>query len=151
MSTKVASAGLRTQLAAVPWRMINGDVEILMITSRLSRHWLIPKGWPMNGKTNAQAAAREAYEEAGVKGTISRKPIGRYRYQKLLADGTALPCFVDVYALRVEKELASWPEADDRERLWVTPDEAARVVFEPDLAAFLGSVSQSAIVESIAD
>lgn len=151
MSTDTASTDLRTQLAALPWREVDGQLEVLMITSRSSRHWLIPKGWPMRGKTNAQAAAREAYEEAGVKGTTSREPIGQYHYKKLLADGSAVPCFVDVYTLRVEAELASWPEADARERLWMTPEDAREAVYEPGLAELLATISDRVIVGSVPD
>jgi len=66
MSPKITTLVPRTQLAALPWRRTGEQLEVLMITSRLSRHWLIPKGWPMKGKTDAEAAAREAYEEAGI-------------------------------------------------------------------------------------
>ncbi len=150
MPSKITSLGPRIQLAALPWRRTGEQIELMMITSRLSRHWLIPKGWPMKGKTNAQAAAREAFEEAGVKGVIAAEPLGRYDYDKLLPDGSSVPCQVEVYALQVEKELPKWPEARDREREWMPPEQAAALAFEAGLGRFLATLSSESVVGATA-
>lgn len=129
------------QLAALPWRVADtGGIEVLLVTSRVSQHWLLPKGWPMTGKSLPQAAAQEALEEAGVSGKLHRKPCGTYRYQKLLKDGvTMVPCTVVCFDLRVTRERPEWPEAHQRTRQWFGLAEAARLVFEPDLARLLAS------------
>lgn len=130
------------QLAALPWRVSDdGQLEIMMVTSRISRHWLIPKGWPMAGKSDSVAALQEAFEEAGIKGKAASKPIGRYTYVKLMKDGTSVPCIVKVYGMKVIEELAAWPEMAQRERRWFTPEQAAAAVTETGLAQFLASLT----------
>lgn len=128
------------QLAALPWRK-NGDgtLQILMVTSRTSQRWLLPKGWPMAGKSLLQAAAQEAFEEAGVTGKMRRKPAGQYRYDKLMKDGTIVPCTVACFGMKVAEQLSEWPEAAQRERQWFSLPDAALAVFEPDLARMLAS------------
>ncbi|HTJ56498.1 MAG TPA: NUDIX hydrolase [Devosiaceae bacterium] len=149
MSPEVSARLPRMQLAALPWRRLEAQFEVLMITSRLSRHWLIPKGWPMKGRNDAEAAAREAYEEAGVKGAISRAALGSYQYSKQLSDGTGILCRVEVYPLQVERELSKWPEAGGRKRRWMTLAEAAAVAFEPGLANFLFGLDDEAILSTL--
>jgi 8-oxo-dGTP pyrophosphatase MutT (NUDIX family) len=128
----------RWQAAAVPWRRSPaGEVELLLITSRETRRWVIPKGWPIKGLTSAGTAAREAYEEAGVTGRPSKKKIGSYHYDKRLRSGRIQHVRVSVFALTVEVEQAAWPEAGQRERRWMSPAEAAGLVQEPELAEIL--------------
>ena len=86
---------------------------------------------------DSAAAALEAFEEAGVKGNVSGKPIGRYNYTKIIGPGFALPCMVEVYPLEVKKHMKDWPEKSQRERLWMSPSEAANRVAEPALAEIL--------------
>ena len=95
-----------SQVAALPFRIKDGKVEVLLVTSRETKRWLIPKGWPMKGKKPHKAAAQEA-EEAGVKGEIKQKPLGYYDYWKRRATHFDL-CRVDVYPLEVSKQLRSW-------------------------------------------
>jgi 8-oxo-dGTP pyrophosphatase MutT (NUDIX family) len=121
------------QYAALPWRLLGNTLQILLITSRRTRRWIIPKGWPMDGCKPTVCAAREAEEEAGVTGEISKTPIGQYRYMKLLRDGVELPCRVEVFALKVTQESAEWDEMDARERRWCSVSEAAGAVLEPQL------------------
>jgi 8-oxo-dGTP pyrophosphatase MutT (NUDIX family) len=129
------------QLAALPWRLVDGGkIEFMMVTSRISKHWLVPKGWPISGKSAPGAALQEAFEEAGIKGKMGSKPLGKYNYLKVLKDGSSIPCVVKVYGMRVTEELADWPEKLQRERRWFAPHEAAGLVTEPGLAAFLASV-----------
>ena len=139
----MANASKRTrlsetrQVAALPWRLEDGQRRILMITSRETRRWVIPKGGRMVGKTDPEAAAQEALEEAGVKGDIKDHSIGVFRYAKGLKDGGQRLCVVSVYPLEVLIQLGAWPEAHQRERRWMTPAEAAEAVHEPDLAALI--------------
>ena len=139
----MANASKRTrlsetrQVAALPWRLEDGQRRILMITSRETRRWVIPKGGRMVGKSDPEAAAQEALEEAGVKGDIKDHSIGVFRYAKGLKDGGQRLCVVSVYPLEVLIQLGAWPAAHQRERRWMTPAEAAEAVHEPDLAALI--------------
>lgn len=122
------------QYAALPWRRRkNGEVEIMLITSRETRRWVIPKGWPMITLAAHDAAAQEAFEEAGVRGPVGEIPVGAFRYRKRLKTGRTQLCRVDVFALAVTSEAKTWPEQRQRQRRWVTAAEAARMVDEPGL------------------
>ncbi len=126
------------QLAALPWRRLpDGAVRILLITSRETRRWVIPKGWPMAGRTPAKAAAQEAYEEAGVSGDPAPRSIGGYVYDKRLKSGELQPVMVEVYPLEVFVEQMAFPEQGQREKLWTTVDDAADKVDEPELKALI--------------
>ncbi|HEY3947851.1 NUDIX hydrolase [Phenylobacterium sp.] len=130
----------RAQFAALPWRFDpKGAVEVLLITSRDSRRWIIPKGWPMKGKKSARCAAQEAFEEAGVRGHVSKRPAGDYAYEKRLKNGRLQKVRVQVFPLRVEDEAESFLEAGQREKLWLPPVEAARKVDEPELMVLLAT------------
>jgi 8-oxo-dGTP pyrophosphatase MutT (NUDIX family) len=124
------------QFAALPYRDRHG-LEILLLTSRDTRRWVIPKGWPMKGLPPHGAAACEAIEEAGVVGRVSKKPIGKFEYVKRLTDGAPLQCSVDVFSLKVAKQLAVWPEREERTAHWFAPEEASELVDEPDLRALI--------------
>ncbi|WP_395444259.1 NUDIX hydrolase [Caulobacter sp. UC70_42] len=134
--------GKRRQVAALPWRGEGEALRVLLVSSRETRRWVIPKGWPMKDKADAAAAAQEAYEEAGVVGVIAEQPIGEYEYLKKLKSGAARLVKVDVYPLEVTTELQSWPEKGQRTLDWMTPVEAALAVQEPALreliARFVG-------------
>lgn len=135
------------QVAALPWRRCGRDeVEVLLITSRTSRRWLIPKGWPIAGKSAAEAALQEAFEEAGVRGEANLSPVGCYSYDKLLKDGTALPCQVTVYAMNVQKELDDWPELGQRERRWMSLAQARTLIHEPQLQALLAAATAAGLL-----
>lgn len=121
------------QYAALPWRLRGEAVQILLVTSRRTRRWIIPKGWPMDGVTPTEAAAQEAFEEAGVRGAIDKAAVGQYRYMKLRRDGMELPTRVEVFALKVTEESPDWDEMDARERRWCSVSEAAEAVLEPQL------------------
>jgi 8-oxo-dGTP pyrophosphatase MutT (NUDIX family) len=123
-----------TQIAALPFRSSGkGMIDVLLVTSRETGRWIIPKGWPMKGKKPHKAAAQEALEEAGVEGSIAKSPVGHYTYWKRKADHFVL-CRVEVFALKVEKQLADWREKDQRQTRWVPYHEAADLVVEPALA-----------------
>lgn len=130
---KSNGGGKRRQVAALPWRGEGEALRILLVSSRETRRWVIPKGWPMKGKTDFAAAAQEAYEEAGLDGVIAEKPAGEYEYLKRLKSGAAKLVKVDVFPLQVTGEHLNWPEKGQRTLQWMTPVEAALAVQEPDL------------------
>ncbi len=128
---------VRMQLAALPWRLRRGKVQVLLITSRTTRRWIVPKGWPIDGRTPAQAAATEAWEEAGARGTASPICIGIYSYTKGMEVDPDLPVMVAVYPFEVRALAAGWPEAGQRRRKWLSRRKAAGRVDEPELAALI--------------
>jgi 8-oxo-dGTP pyrophosphatase MutT (NUDIX family) len=129
------------QYGAIPIRLGARDqLEILLLTSRGTGRWVIPKGWPMRNRTPAGTARREAYEEAGVKGQLwSRKPVGAYRYFKDDEKFTG-EILVRVFVLTVEEQKKDWPERGERKTRWFPVRGAAAIVAEPDLAKLLRSV-----------
>ena len=127
----------KTQYAALPWRKTDGSVEVLLITSRETGRWVIPKGWPMKGISAHHAAAREAFEEAGVTGLPLSKSLGIYHYDKRLRTGRTQHVRVFVFPLAVAAEHDSWPEQAERDRRWVSPGESAAMVDEPELRRLL--------------
>lgn len=130
----------REQIAAMPLRWKGGAVQVLMVTSRDTGRWVVPKGWTMKDVKPWAAAAIEALEEAGAKGHISREAFGTYGYQKGLDDGTFIPCRVRVYPMIVDRLKSSWKERDQRTREWFNVAEAAELVDEPELAELLLSL-----------
>ncbi|HEX7107677.1 MAG TPA: NUDIX hydrolase, partial [Aestuariivirga sp.] len=135
MHRELNNAAPSQQYAALPWRKAQG-VEILLITSRETRRWVIPKGWPMPGRSAAESAAQEAYEEAGIRGQMTEQAIGQYGYSKRLRSGAKKRFRVDVFAMETEV-LDLWPEAHERARQWLSPEEALTLVDEPELAALI--------------
>ena len=121
------------QYAALPYRHAGRRLEILLITSRETRRWVIPKGWPMKGIGPQDAAAAEAAEEAGLMGEIAADPIGSYRYLKRMKDGQTLPVQVIVFPLLVESQDDHWKEKEQRQFNWFRYQQAASLVAEPNL------------------
>jgi 8-oxo-dGTP pyrophosphatase MutT (NUDIX family) len=154
---KNKDAGLLQQLALVPETLFKGaflqqygavcfryvgdeeQIEILLITSRESRRWVLPKGWPIKKRKPFQTAAIEAFEEAGVEGSVRKKPIGRYTYLKELGPDTVSPCIVELFQIEVKGLTADFKERGERVLAWVSPDEAARRVRELELKSLLVS------------
>jgi 8-oxo-dGTP pyrophosphatase MutT (NUDIX family) len=136
----------RHQYAALPVRFTGeGKMQVLLLTSRDTRRWVLPKGWPMRKLSPAAAAAREAYEEAGLVGTIQDEtPIGHYQYNKKGGDGSSTRVRVGVFLFRVSRQLPIWPEQAERETCWYHPEEAAERVDEPKLAAMLRALVYTA-------
>lgn len=129
-------AQVRTQFGALCYRVKQDKVQILMITSRTTRRWIIPKGWPMNNATPHQAAVTEAWEEAGVNGKIRGNTLGIYSYVKR-DDGARTPCVVIVFAVKVRSLASDFPEKGQRKRKWVSRKRAAAMVAEPELAQMI--------------
>jgi 8-oxo-dGTP pyrophosphatase MutT (NUDIX family) len=125
----------RVQLGALPYRFdLETGVEVLLVTSRGTRRWIIPKGWPIKGFKPARTAAREAYEEAGVRGRVAGRPLGRYIYEKRLEERSAsFPCEVQVFPLLVKKQLKKWPECKQRTVRWFPVPKAAALIKDDNL------------------
>jgi 8-oxo-dGTP pyrophosphatase MutT (NUDIX family) len=135
MVTREAEGEWPVQTGALPWRLAsNNAVEVLLVTGRRSGRWTIPKGWPMPGKSLAEAAEQEAFEEAGVKGTIDPNPIGTFRYVKQFSVVGDVEVNIVVHPLWVDRELSKWPEIGERKRKWFTPKDAAKRVDSPELS-----------------
>ena len=128
----------RIQVAALCTRETQGATEVLLITSRDTGRWVLPKGWLMEDMNAAEAARAEAWEEAGVKAAnVSTEPYGVYHYDKRLDDGYSAPVEVRVYKIDVEELSDVYPETRERARLWLSPEMAAARVAEPELKALL--------------
>ncbi len=126
------------QVAALCYRKTAKGKEVLLVTSRGTGRWILPKGWPIRGKSEAQAALQEAWEEAGVKAAnVEEDPIGSYDYHKVLDEGLPVPVETLVYPVEVKTLAKSFPEADERKRKWVSPTDAAELVDEPQLQSLL--------------
>ncbi len=128
---------VRTQFAALCYRIRKSKIQVLMITSRGSQRWIVPKGWPMDGRTPAASAAQEAWEEAGVRGRSDERCLGIFSFSKDADDLGALPCLAMVYAVEVDSLAEEFPEAGQRQRKWMSRKKAARLVSEPELARIL--------------
>ncbi|MFC3613941.1 NUDIX hydrolase [Lutimaribacter marinistellae] len=128
----------RVQVAALCLRQGDDGVEVLMITSRGTGRWILPKGWPINGLDGAEAAAREAWEEAGVLvRRIWRRPVGSYSYDKIQEGGVPEPVHTNLYRIDVAGLADRFPEQGQRERRWMRPAEAAELVDEEELGTIL--------------
>ncbi|WJH42360.1 NUDIX hydrolase [Aliirhizobium terrae] len=139
MPDKLFNGEFRHQYAALCYRQAagRGDIEILLITSRESGRWVIPKGWPMKRKKPHEAAEIEAWQEAGVRGRAKKKPVGRYTYLKWLDDGDVAPCMVEVYEIEVTEIDAKFKERGQRELAWLSREEAAHRVREVELKSLI--------------
>lgn len=135
--TAGANTPLPSQVAALCWRQSPKGLKILLITSRDTGRWVIPKGWPMHNRTPAQAAAREAYEEAGLRGVVDERLVGIYTYRKSFGLGRRLWVAVRVFPLEVRELLRKYPEIGQRKARWFSPEKAARRVSEPELSALI--------------
>lgn len=127
----------RTQVGALCWRIEKKKLQVLLVTSRDTARWVIPKGWPMKGKSGAEAAQIEAWEEAGAEGKIKEACIGLYAYNKSLGPGEDVSCVVSIYPMKVTSLSDKFPEANERKRRWFTAKKAAIRVDEPELREIL--------------
>jgi 8-oxo-dGTP pyrophosphatase MutT (NUDIX family) len=133
-----ASLPRHRQYGVIALRVVRGDqIEVLLLTSRGTGRWVIPKGWRMRDRTPAETALREAYEEAGIKGLLwSARPVGSYRYVKNDERFTG-EILVRVFVMVVQEQKKNWPEREERRTRWVTLRRAASLVAERDLAKLL--------------
>lgn len=128
----------RLQVAALCYRLKGGQKQVLLITSRDTGRWVLPKGWPIDGKNAAEAALQEAWEEAGVQnGKVSGQALGIYDYDKALKTGLPVRVETKVFPVQVDRLADKYPECHERQRKWVTPGAAANMVNEPQLQDIL--------------
>ena len=126
------------QVAALCHRVTDGARQVLLITSRDTGRWILPKGWPIAGLDDAAAAKVEAWEEAGVKDAkVNPKSIGQFDYDKRLENGVPVRVQTHVFSLKVKTLADAYPESDERRRTWVSPDKAAQMVHETGLKSIL--------------
>lgn len=128
---------VRTQFAALCYRIKKDKVRILLVTSRGSKRWIVPKGWPMDGKTPAKSALQEAWEEAGVVGSASDAALGVYSYAKCVNGEDDMQCLAMVYPIEVTALSKEFPEKGQRRRKWMSRKKAASKVSEPELARII--------------
>jgi len=132
------------QFAALCHRQTTKGAEVLLITTRETKRWLIPKGWPIAGLKPRKVAEREAWEEAGVIGRTGRKQFGTFFCDKVLANGDSVPSIVDVYLLKVRRQRKRFPEMNERKTAWLKPVKAAKLVQEPELQRLLLQLDERA-------
>ena len=135
---------VRTQFAALCYRVRKNKVEVCIITSRRTKRWILPKGWPIHKQTPAQAAATEAWEEAGLTGKAYDTCLGVYTYQKHTKTG-GFPVITLVYPVKIKNVHSDWPEASQRRRRWVSTAKAASKVDEPELKRIIASFTPALI------
>ncbi|RLJ59179.1 8-oxo-dGTP pyrophosphatase MutT (NUDIX family) [Litoreibacter meonggei] len=124
----------RLQVAALCYRDEGDDRQVLLVTSRDTGRWIIPKGWPIRGLSSPESARQEAWEEAGVsEGQMAAKSIGTYTYDKTLSSGLPVAVETLVYSFEVENLKEDFPESRERRRKWVSPSDAAGLVREHEL------------------
>jgi 8-oxo-dGTP pyrophosphatase MutT (NUDIX family) len=138
------TSALRIQYAALPYRFTpSAALEILLVTSRRSKRWLIPKGWPIKGLRPAKSAAREAFEEAGVTGKVGTKSIALFNYEKLFEkDRIQVNCEVKVFPLLVKRQSETWPEFEQRLVQWADPGKAVSMMKEPQLKKLVATFAK---------
>jgi 8-oxo-dGTP pyrophosphatase MutT (NUDIX family) len=125
------------QCAALPLAVRDGEIMVMLVTSRETRRWVLPKGWAEPDLAPHELAAKEAFEEAGLVGEIEPEPIGYYSYDKRLRGGRSVSCQVSVFPMWVGRQLKHWPEQGQRETRWLTLGQAAMAVDEGDLVTLL--------------
>lgn len=129
----------RTQFGALCWRIQKEQLQVLLVTSRETRRWIIPKGWPIPGLTPEAGALQEAWEEAGVVGVAAPACLGLYQYDKVLGPDRFVPCLVAVYGVRVTRLRNHFPERKERRRAWFSPAKAALKVEEDGLRSLIAT------------
>tara|TARA_R110002167_G_scaffold283228_2_gene488442 strand:+ start:327 stop:839 length:513 start_codon:yes stop_codon:yes gene_type:complete len=130
------------QVATLPFIALPSGIEVLLITSRRRQRWIVPKGWPQKQRTLSAAAAREAFEEAGVLGPVQAEPVGTYSYDKEMRAGYPVLCHVFVYPLVVRQHLLDWRERSQRKLRWSGLARAAELVDDEDLALLLRTLAR---------
>ncbi|HXZ17828.1 MAG TPA: NUDIX hydrolase [Roseiarcus sp.] len=143
-TARKGKGSVRVQYGALPYRFTpEAALEILILTTRRTRRWIVPKGWPIKGLRPPKAAAREAFEEAGVTGRIGVKPVGSFTYDKALdEEGHEVSCEVTVYPLLVKRQAKTWPEFEQRLTQWVEPGRAAAMVADHELKTLIAAFAK---------
>jgi 8-oxo-dGTP pyrophosphatase MutT (NUDIX family) len=146
-----ADSTILHQYGALPFSLTEqGEIRILLVTTRGRRNWIIPKGWPIRNLTPAATATREAYEEAGLLGTVvGDEPFSCYRYEKPRNSRKMTIHEVAVFLFAVERQLRKWPEKSERETRWFAPEEASTLVAPVGLANILRTATRQLLVGSV--
>ncbi|TPG21179.1 DUF47 family protein [Sphingomonas koreensis] len=140
------------QVAALPYRIeADGDAHVMLITSREQRRWVVPKGNLIEGLALHEAAAHEAFEEAGVSGIPCPTALGEYRYLKRRRDGTTRNVTVAVFPIAFQRQAGEWPEQEERETRWFALAEAAGAVDEPELKTLIRNFRVPALTPGLAE
>jgi 8-oxo-dGTP pyrophosphatase MutT (NUDIX family) len=147
LTLRVGEPESERQAGAIPYTVVQGQIAFLIITSRRSGRWIFPKGAPIEGIPPWEVAAHEALEEAGVEGEVEKRPIGSYRTMKVLAFRRAV-MEVDMYPLRLTRQLDDWPEKNSRHRHWVVLPEARRLLSDRRLADLAARVSRHVLART---
>jgi 8-oxo-dGTP pyrophosphatase MutT (NUDIX family) len=134
-------SGATTQVAAIPLRWTSGRPEVLLITTRGTGRWTVPKGWPMADSIAGECAAREAFEEAGVIGRVEPYSLGMFEYWKQSKQGRII-LQVTAFALHVDRILQDWPEREERRRTWFSPEVAAKLAANDQLGVLIKAATQ---------
>ena len=143
-NTSKSANARRLQYGALPYRRANGHrAEFMLVTSRETRRWIIPKGWPKRGKSPHRSAAREAFEEAGVLGAVGRRAVGSFSYEKRMKNGRSVECEVRVFPLEVKRQRKQWPEKQERRVKWLSASKAAERVKDPVLSKIIRNVART--------
>jgi 8-oxo-dGTP pyrophosphatase MutT (NUDIX family) len=140
--SSVGAVTTGSQYAALPWRRVEGRLEILLITTLTSKRWVVPKGWPCEGRSPCESAAQEAFEEAGIIGTTTARAVGTFDYLKRRKTGETIACRVAVFALEVERQRRAWPEKAMRQTCWCSVDEAMARVSDPGLKRLIAKFAR---------
>jgi 8-oxo-dGTP pyrophosphatase MutT (NUDIX family) len=137
--------GKLKQVAAIPVRTnADGELQVLLVTSRETQRWVVPKGWPWPKLANYKAAAGEAWEEAGVRGLMTKAKLGSFQYDKRQKRAN-VPVKVLAYLMTVTEQARKWPESAQRRRAWFNIDKAADAVVEPELKKLILSLADSLV------
>ena len=134
---------IQVQYGALPWRRTSDGVEILLITTRNTRRWIVPKGWPDKALDAHECAAHEAYEEAGVIGDIAGGDLGAFTHRKQLKSGQMITCRIHVFALEVTDACTDWTEKDQRDTRWCSVAEALKLVGDSGLRRIIEKFSRA--------
>lgn len=148
ISEAIGAEPVVCQVAGLCWRRSARGLQVLLVTSRDTGRWILPKGWPVKGLGPAASALREAEEEAGVDGKVAKAAIGRYPYVKVMGEDRGFPCEVAVFPIEVRRLRDSYRERGERRRKWFPIEKAAGKVGEPELAALLLGFAGDAAAQS---
>ena len=143
MTLLTAATLSQIQYGVLPWRRVEGALEFLLITTRNTGRWIVPKGWPLPGRSPRECAAQEALEEAGILGDVAAAPLGWFHYDKLRKSGEVVPCKVQVYPMEVTRQRRSWVEKSARLTHWCSLEEALSRVAEPGLRQLILKFSRT--------
>lgn len=141
--TSAASHMPVVQYGVLPWRHTPDGLQVLLVTTQNTRRWIVPKGWPEEGRTPQESAAREGYEEAGVKGAVADEAVGVFSHKKQLKSGQTITCRIRVYSMEVSDIADDWPEKSARQAKWCPVDEALMLVEESGLRRIIARFSRA--------